>query len=578
MPFFNLGLFGDDWLAIFRYSYYLDAPKHLGPYSTEYFNIFKYLLNAYGSQDTIMAFLYKAFGSDSNIYFLLSYTLRVIAALSLYFPASLLTKSKRAAWFAVFFFLFSSVGISASSWVFNMPSYISIIFFSFMLFFSLKYFQNSEQFLNFGKKIKTLLLIYLFFALTFLATPIRAHGLIPFLIFFEILMALFTKRWNFIDSGLKISGFFVVYFLIYLLGFKETISGSPASGLLIGLKHSFQLISSGNFDFLFYPIATLGNIVVPDAFQPQGWRIENAGQYLFRIFLPIFFFYIVILFVAKHTISNLKTKSFYTGILLGTIWAILSLILLKINPLVLANANNASALLIGGYLLILVLNLFLYLKAETPLKGGLLIALGWTIISNLYPWWQANTSAIFPTSHRYLIISGVGISLLLAKIISLGKNRQSMLILLFIAVILQISHASYIKLFLAVEYTTRNKETTKKIWSQMPYIPQVGKTSEPLIFYFQEDDTNEPILRNSVTFGFPPHMAILYKISEEERIPQPMSDWKEVVSAVSDGKSIGKDKPISIESVYAFQLLGKDNLVNITGQTRQKLQELLSNP
>ncbi|MBI2599485.1 hypothetical protein HYW43_01025 [Candidatus Daviesbacteria bacterium] len=570
MPFFNLGLFGDDWLAIFRYSYYLDEPKHLGLYSTEYFNNFKYLLNAYGSQDAIMAFLYKSFGGESNIYFLLSYALRVIAAFSIYFPALLLTKNKQAAWYAVFFFLFSSIGISASSWVFNMPSYIAIIFFSFLLFFSLKYYQDND--------IKTLLLVYLFFAFTFLATPIRAHGLIPFLIFLEILIAIFKKRWNFARSGLKISGFFAVYFLIYLLGFKETISGSPTAGFVIGLKYKLQLLSQGNFDFLFYPVATLGNIVIPDFFLPQGSRIVNLSQYLFNIFLPFFLVYLVLLVILKHHIGNLNFKFLQIGTFMGTVWSTVVLIALKFNPEVLANANNTSSLLVGGYSIILVFNLFLYLKTDYLIKVGLFIALGWTIISNLYPWWQTNTSVIFPTTHRYLIISAVGISLLLAKIISLGKNQKSMLILLFVAGILQTSHALYTRNFLAAEYITHNRKIVSKIWSQMPYIPEVGKNSEPMIFYFQGDGINEAILRDSVTFGFPPHMAILYKIPEENRIPQPMSDWKEVVSAVTDGRSTGKDKPISVERIYAFQLIGKDNLVNITDQTRQKLRELLSNP
>lgn len=570
MPFFNLGLFGDDWLAIFRYSYYLDAPQHLGLYSTEYFNNFKYLLNAYGSQDTLMAFLYKYFGSESNIYFLLSYTLRVIVALSVYFPAYLLTKQKLTSWFAVFFFLFSSVGLSASSWVFNMPSYLAITFFSFLLYFYLKYSQDN--------KLNNLLLTYLFFALTFLSTPIRAHGLIPFIIFLEIIMAFFKQKWEFRKIALRISGLFAIYLVIYLLGFKETISGSPTSSLIIGLRYKLQLISQGQIDFLLYPVATLGNILIPDFLLSPGWRIESLGQYLFKIASPFFLVYLSVLFILKKNIGNLDPKFFRISTLIGTIWSVLVFIFFKLNPETLSLTNNASSLLIGGYFLILVFNLFIYLKTDNLIKGGLLITLGWTIISYLYPWWQTNTSAIFPTTHRYLIISGVGLTLLLAVIVSLGKNPKSIRFLLVITILLLIGHAIYTKNSLRQEYQTHNRQIVNKIWSQMPFISEVGKSAEPMIFYFQGDGTNETILRDSVTFGFPPHMAILYKIPDEEKIPQPMSDWKQVISAVSDGKSIGKDKSVSIERIYAFQLLGKDNLVNITEPARQKLKELLSSP
>lgn len=570
MPFFGLGLFGDDWLTIFRYSYYLDYPKHLGPYSTSYFNNFTYLLNAYGSQDTITALLYKAFGQESNIYFLVSYALRLSAGLSIYFPAYLLTKNKLAAGFASFFFLFSPIGLGASTWVFNMPSYLAIIFFSFLVYFYLTYHQNF--------KIKTLLLSYFFFTLTFLSNPIRAHGLIPFLFFLEIVMAFFKQKWEFRKIALRISGLFAIYLIIYLLGFKETISGSPTSGLLIGLRYKLQLISQGQIDFLLYPVATLGNILIPDFLLLPGWQIENFGQYLFKIASPFFLVYLSVLFILKKNIGNLDPKFFRIGTLIGITWSVLVFIFFKLNPETLSLTNNASSLLIGGYFLILVFSLFIYLKTDYRIKGSLLITLGWTIISFLYPWWQINTSAIFPTAHRYLIISGVGLTLLVAVIVSLGKNPKSVRVLCSVAILLLISHAVYTKSLLQQEFQTHNKQIVSKIWSQMPYLPEVGKSEEPMIFYFQGDGTNENILRDSMTFGFPPHMALLYKISEEERIPQPMSNWEEVVSAAKDGKSIGKSKPVIIEKIYAFQLVGKDHLVNVTGIARQRLKELLSNP
>ena len=152
LPFFGLGLYGDDWLAIFRYSYYLEEPKHLGTYSTEYFNNFKYLFNAYGSQDTLMAFLYKMFGTESSIYFVLSYLLRLCAGLTIYLSTFYLTKNKLASFFAVFFFLFSAIGLDASGWIFNMPSYLTITFSNIFLYFYIRSYYEKKRNYLFGQE------------------------------------------------------------------------------------------------------------------------------------------------------------------------------------------------------------------------------------------------------------------------------------------------------------------------------------------------------------------------------------------------------------------------------------------
>ena len=496
MPFFSFGLFGDDWLTIFRYFYYLEDPKHLGPYSISYFNHFTYFLNSYGPQDTITGILYKYFGEQSNIYFIVSYILRLGAGFSIYFPAFYLTKNKLAAWFAVFFFLFSAIGLEASSWVFNMPSYLAITFFNFLLYFYLKF--------HMEKGLKYLFFSYLFFTLTFISTPIRAHGLIPFIIYMEIIFLIFKRNWRLIKFSLiRTLGFLLIFLSIYFLGFKESISGTGAGGLSMGFNNIYQLLSGDRFDFLFYPLATLGGMIIP----------------------------------------------------------------------------NSPSVLVGTALAIITLIIFFYQKSNNLLKYGLLIGLGWAIISSLYPWLQPNTSGIFSTTHRYLITSGVGISILLATIISLGRNTKNILMLLSLGGILIIMHAFATRIFLNDQYQTHNRVLVNKIWSQMPNIPQIGKTDKPLIFYFEGDQTNGDILHDSITFGFPFHMALIYNLTEENQLPLTMDSWEEVVSAVTDGKSFIKHygkaiDPIPIENVYVFKLEGKDNLINLTDSSRQKLKEI----
>ncbi|MDP3973583.1 MAG: hypothetical protein Q8P92_01995 [Candidatus Daviesbacteria bacterium] len=570
MPFFNLGLFGDDWLTIFRYFYYTETPKHLGPYSADYFNRFTYFFNSYGPQDTIMASLYKIFGQDSNIYFLTSYILRVIASFSLYLPAFYITKKKVAALFACFFFLFSSIGLETSAWVFNMPSYLAIIFFNLLLLF---YFRFRQE-----KKIKYLFLSYLFFFLTFTSNPIRAHGLLPFMIFLEIFWVISERGRKVVKSSLmRLGGFFLIFLMIYFLGLKESISGNPVIGINNGLNNTLSFFSQGRFDFLFYPVATIGSMLIPDSFLRHGGEITSLSQYLSKIFVPIFFIFSILAIILYKSIKNLSGKFFPTLLSLSVFWAIFVSVISKFNLTTFSNVNYISLLLIGGDFLIIIFSLIIFLKEDISVRGGLLIALAWTIISFLYPWW-VSPGSIFLTSHRYLIISGVGISLLLAMIIGLGKNSKSILTLLVIGSIFLLIHSNTVRNYLNQQYKTHSRETVRKIWSSMPYIPEVGRSTEPLIFYFEGDGTNAAIVGDSITFGFPPHMGIIYKITEENLMPIPMSEWKDVTSAVIDGKSLAPhnrpQKPIPVEQIYSFRLEGKDNLIDTTESTRRKLIDL----
>ena len=568
MPFFSLGLFGDDWLAIYRYSYYLDYPKHLGPYSTEYFNHFKYFLNAYGTQDMLMAFLYNNFGSGSNVYFVLSYILRLSAGFSIYFPAFYLTKNRFASVFATIFFLFSSIGLEASNWVFNMPSYIFIIFFNFFLYCSLIFYKETQ--------LKYLILTYLFFTLTFISTPIRAHGLLSFALLLEFFWLIKKDNRKFFKfSVLRIIIYLLILSSIFLLGFKETISGNSLIGISRGITNSIHLLSQNHFDFLFYPLITVGSMLIPESFFHVTWSIGNLNQLLFNLIIPYLVIFFLIITLLKLNIKISDNKFMQKIFLLGAVWSCLVIIIYKNNISLFSNPVYTSLLLIGGYLLILIL--YLSKKLVNPFYNIFLIGIGWTFISFLYPWWVSQNLIIL-THHRYLIISGIGISLILAGLISLSKNYKSYLILSILCCFLIFLHTISTRDFLQDQFQKHNREVVEKIWSQMPYISEVGKSSKPLILYFEGDGTNSGIIGDSITFGFPPHMGIIYKITEENLMPIPMSEWKDVTSAVIDGKSLAPhnrpQKPIPVEQIYSFRLEGEDNLIDTTEGTRKKLIDL----
>ncbi|MCH7730080.1 hypothetical protein IID21_00960 [Patescibacteria group bacterium] len=113
----------------------------------------------------------------------------------------------------------------------------------------------------------------------------------------------------------------------------------------------------------------------------------------------------------------------------------------------------------------------------------------------------------------------------------------------------------------------------------MPAIEDVRKGSkQPLIFYFEGNST---IVYYVLTFGFPPHMSLIYDIRDGGKLPVPMNVWDDVVTATTTGKNLAaygyKPTPLAIENVYAFELTKEGTMKNITSQTRVKLNSLINN-
>ena len=191
-------------------------------------------------------------------------------------------------------------------------------------------------------------------------------------------------------------------------------------------------------------------------------------------------------------------------------------------------------------------------------------------------WWQT-PYIIFPTTYRYLIPSVVGITVLFAIIISLGKNRAAKLSLFALFSMILIIHLLSTRAYLSVLNEYHSQRISDKIWAAIPYYPEIGTDSKFRYFYFEGESQSQGIIHNVITFGFPTHLGLIYKYyihhGSGNNIATNRAD--EVISAVTDGQSLkahGYNKgPIDVNQIYAFRLIGKDNLINITTEARQKL-------
>lgn len=500
-PSFNLALFGDDWLAFFRFR------EHVDPGFSKSWNYLTYYLTPYGSQDILMGILQKIFNYHSTWYYSFSYIFRLFASFSFYPLVFYLTKNTLAGFFAVLFFSITSTGLDSTNWVFNMPSYITIALFNFFLYFFLKQRGGNNLFL--------LIVSALFYYLAYITTPIRMHGSLLFIFFLEVFWVLQERKFAVSKkAAIRFVTMLGVFLLIRYTGQSQGPPQEASERFLLGIKAMFQMASYGNLDFIFNPIVIFGSTVVPDFILPFSTR----GSRFFLLFIGGFMFFLTVYLLIKN-FAEKKATAFFLG-------------------------------------------------------------LSWSILSFFFAWWWVPQS-IFPTTYRYLIVSAAGISILLATIISLGKGKKGQVSLFAMLCLILLLHLFSTRMYLSTLLNSHGKNISDKIWGQIPYVAEIGKSREPLIFYFEGDGTNGAVLHDVITFGFPPHIALLYNLSERDGgLPVPMDDFKQVFSAITDGKALQAYgypiKSVPVERIYAFRLEGKDNLINVTSPAREKLLQIKS--
>lgn len=507
-PSFKLGLYGDDWLVIWRYLY------TFGPESHGFLNHVTHFLSRYGSFEFIMAFLAWVVGYKSIFFYATAYVFRLIGAISFYPVVFYITKDKLASFIAVIFFSVTVVGLDATNWVFNMPVYIAIAALNFFFLFYIRSLLENRRDLFWRSLI--------FFIIAIILASVRMIGLIPLVLLVESFW-IFQKR-NLKAAKKSILRFLTVIscFMVMILAgqFLADYGGRTGFEMLgridrvldiweNGISTSGNLLGQGKNDFILYPLVIIGNIIVPI-------DVDSSNNFIFLIIAGVF-----LIFSFLCIITTLK------------------------KPLI---------------------------------STGLFLSIAWMVSSFFFAWLQ-DPRVLLPFPHRYLIVSVAGLSIFIGIVISLTKKLKRSLLLTLFCTLLLLNIFSTRKYLQNQVDNLHGSELTEKIWSQMPYISRVGKTDKPLIFYFKGE--NRQILYGSVTFGFPVHMALLYNIDNFLKMPNPVESIEQVISAVTDGKSLApfglREEPIPVENIYAFKLEGRDNLVNITEEIRKEVTEKLLN-
>lgn len=554
---FSLALFGDDWFTLTRYFLYV------GPYASGEYNHLSYFLTMYGSQDSFFALLYHLFGLQSQFYYGVSFLLRLLAAVSVYPLLFGLTKNRLAGFIAALFFAVSFIGIETTNWVFNLPSYLAIIFLN--IFFCV--------YLSRGNiSIKKGLLITTLFVVTFVVQPIRMTGL-P-------LMILLIEAFVFFHNKTKLRQLFYVSFalvgflLVKLVGNTISKSDEMVQRALAGLEIIIKKLQAGELEILMNPFITLGSLFIPDILWNQFTTILSTN--FFWIFVVSLLGFVIIVFLLTKS-SSLSNNFLIISGAFGILWTLFVRYISVYNAPAFSDPFKTGSALIGGYFIITILTLLYHLwrdKQAFPLFLSLVI-----IISSFIVPWLFTPEGHFSTSHRYLILTSLGLAIFWGTISTLMRqNSFSFLFFLVISIafILQIQ-ANHI--FFKQLTISRSIEVSDTIWSQLgSLLPDVKNAPSPLIVYFEGDGINGDTLYQVITFGFPPHISLLYDIPhDDKRLPVPISDFKELTAIYQTGQPLSayahQQKPVPLEQIYAFKLEGRTKILDITQQTRKQLQQ-----
>lgn len=559
-PSFHLALFGDDWLVFYRYL------KDLGPQSSGPYNNFTFLFTPYGSFDVLMGFLRNFYGYNSTPYYITSYVFRLIASFSFYPIIYYLTKNKYAAIFAIIFFSIAPVGLDTTNWVFNMPSYITIAFFNLFLYF---FFLSREP----GKG-KLLFLSGLFYYLAYVITPIRMHGSLPFVILIEFFWL--SRNFNLKNSkniALRLS---LIMFIFLFIRFSGHSMGPPEESwyrLSLGLTTSLDLLKEDRFDFIFYPLVIFGSLLVPDNLVHTR-QIISARDLVLNFLLSIFIGYLIISSLLQKSINLFAKYPWIIISMFGLFWTFSVILIYKSNIITFSSSRYLILLSITGYLLFILVSLIYKYIKNNNIADGLFLGLTWSIMSFFFAWWWTPTS-IFETTHRYLVVSAIGITTILSVVLSIIlKSKTSLPAYLFILIVLL--HIFSTRTYLNHLVEIRGQEVTEKIWSQITSNIKIQNYKIPSVLYFEGDETNQETLHDVITYGFSSHMALIYNLEFTYFPPLPLDDYRELSIVFSDGKNLPKYgyplNPIPIDNIYAFRLDGRDHLIDITSQIREKLR------
>ncbi len=514
--------------------------------------------------DMLTAVIHHYFGFNHQIYYIFSFALRSLAALSFLWPVYSLTKNKWASIGTAAFFMVTTTGLEATDWSFNMPSYIAIVLTNtFLVCFILARTKNHFW---------ILILSAVLFGLAIISQPVRTMFLPLLIVGLEIYWLATNFNLKNVRRGLLRIGLYIFLLILILkytsYGGAVSLRGSKA--LSQNFQQVIQLINDRNYKTLVSPLSQIGQIVLPNDFMYQRIEVWGLPRTFRRVVVPTFFAFLMGLTILKANRWQLVGAT-----LLAVGWTTYIWRSFMQPQGYLLQPFELLTYLLGGYLLISLGIWWLNSKTDRNLKLGIVLSL-LMIVSGFILFWIRAPGSVYETTGRYLIIPGAGLAWLMGMLLATktGVNRKILLIILF-GLIFSL-HAKVSYEYLNHLSDVRGIELTNKLRGSIKPAKNFGDPKAALVFYFEGDEPE--ILHHSFIFGFPVISHFQFNITGPWYNIATTDIWPEVESAYLDGQSLkrfmpGPYVPVKLENIYAYRLQNR-NLIDVTDEKRKLLQQI----
>lgn len=557
-PSFNLALTGDDYLGLLRYNGYIK--DHGGAPITN----FKYFFTDYGPMDMLTALIHNYAGFHHQIYYIVAFILRLLAAVSFIWPVFQITKSRWAAVGAAAFFLITTTGLEATDWSFNMPSYLAIVLLNTLLaVFVVNKTKNA---------LWHWILIAGLFVGAIIVQPLRMLFLPGLMIGLEVHWLVTKFSWKQLILSVIGIGMFVL--LSWgLWKFSNYGDAVGARGSLTFSNNYGQIVNhiqNRNYEILLTPFQQLGTLILPNDFLYQRTEVWGLARTMRRVVFPIFVGFGLFLVFFKPS-NKILIISFIAAVI-WTIFIWKQMMIFASYPL---QPFQLLAYLIGGYLLIAVGVWWLKLKDQKIMRLLLVISL-LLMGGSLVPPWLRNPGTVFEITGRYLIISGAGLAWLVSLALATKVSPSQKIVLILLFGLFFSLHAKTSYKYLSHLSNVRGIELTDRLRNSVKGSPDMFKPDIPIVYYFEGD--NPDILHHAFIFGWPVVAAFRFNFTAPWYRIATTDQWPEVVSAYLDGKALkrfmpGPYKPVKLENIFAYRLENRQ-LIDISDERRLQLVKI----
>ncbi len=177
----NFPLWGDDWFMLWIVKNFYGPGKEFSYISLKSYS------QPWGVMNLVLIINKHFFGYSGFGYYLVSMTLRTLSAFAGYLFLSRFLKSKFIGLIGSLFVLVGYTGIESTNYTIHMNTYLVLLF----IFLTLICLINSRK-----NKIGIFLLGCLFFAISLAVSPLRSHGLLPFVVIFDVIYGLTIFKIN----------------------------------------------------------------------------------------------------------------------------------------------------------------------------------------------------------------------------------------------------------------------------------------------------------------------------------------------------------------------------------------------